>query len=153
MNHAIKDGRPVCTEPLDALCRAIWDCDCEWYYAAKQQPDGTWTHEGQVWDDETDERAICHSSLPAAPRWCNIVEWIDSQGIWDSWVDHYNEPWASSQTPDPRTGDYPMDLPDGLIRYEWGDEWLSWDYAEATPALGRFIARQIVGAWSEDVAS
>lgn len=139
--HAVIRGQHVCHEPLDSLCRAVWDCDCEWYTVVDHLPDGTWTHHGR-WDDEADDYATCRSRLQDEPKWCNVVEWIDCQGPWDCWLsgDEYMGAWSS----------HDLDLPDGPIFFEWGDEWLSWDYATATPELGRFIAQYIVRTWADD---
>lgn len=145
--HAVIGGQHVCDEPLDALCRAVWDCQCEWYYDTQQQPDGTWTHLGQAWDDEIDDRATCRSHLQTKPMssgrcWCNVVEWIDCQGRMDSWLSGEEYPGVWSHLD--------LELPDGPIFFEWGDEWLSWDYAAATPELGRFIAQYVVQTWADD---
>lgn len=151
MSHAIIDHQAECQEPLDAICRQVWDCDCEWFNGMDgPMPDGTWTHEGG-WDDDLDEPTLHRSHLQTPVEgkrlWCNIVEWIDCQGMWDCWTSA--EMWGGSRVSDPFTREYPMDLPDGPIRYEWSDEWLDWDYVGATPALGAFIARQVVGRWAE----
>jgi hypothetical protein len=139
--HAIKDGRAVCLEPLDADCRAVWDCGCERFHGLEQQPDGTWTHDGR-WDDELDDYAPCRSRLQAAPKWCNVVEWIECQGIFDCWDlgDEYSGAWSH----------YDVDLPDGPIAYEWGDEWLTWEYAD-TKVLGAFIGRYVVAQWADEM--
>lgn len=145
--HAVVGGRHECNEPLDALCRQIWDCDCEWFNGVEGPlPDGTWTHESG-WDEETGEPALHRSHLqvptPGKRVWCNVVEWIDCQGPWDCWIsgDEYIGAWSH----------HDLALPDGPIRFEWGDEWLEWDYVTATAGLGRFIARYVVAQWADDL--
>lgn len=145
--HAVVAGNHVCDEPLDALCRQVWDCECEWFNGIEGPlPDGTWTHEGG-WDDDLDEPSLHCSHLQTKPMsngrwWCNVVEWITCQGPFDCWLagEYYVGAWSH----------YDIDLPDGSIRYEWGDEWLEWDYDRATPELGRFIARYVVATWADD---
>lgn len=137
MTHAVVNGHHRCFEPLDALCRQIWDCSCEWFWNTEKQPDGTWTHGS----DDPDLACRSHHQEPGKD-WCNIVEWINTQGPTECWLtggDYYGL-W-----------NYDIDLPDGPIRYEWGDEWLDWDYIGMTPAMGRFIARWVVAAWAEAV--
>jgi len=152
--HAVVNGRHECFEPIDALCRAVWGCGCEWFHVVEQMPDGTWTHTGRGWDEERDDEIVCRSHLQPPEGierrsdgtkrlWCNVVEWIDCQGPWDCWIsgDEYMGAWSH----------HDLEFPDGPIRYAWGDEWLEWDYDRATPELGRFIARYVVECWADDL--
>lgn len=137
--HAIRDGRAVCLEPEDALCRAKWDhrtCDCEYLSCIDRNPDGTWTH--AAYDPSIDDDVV-HTAVGAYPQGeCNTATWLN-ESLSESGP---AETWAA--------GLYFLDgLPDGLIDVEWdGDNYL-WDYTEPR-VIGRVIALCAVARWVDD---
>lgn len=143
MTHAIVRGAAFCLEDNKALCRATFDCSCEVYY----EPEFDlltlrWSHEteGSDYDDDTGERPRC-IQVNHYKTGCNVTNWINAE-LPDTW--RSNEEY-------PGWWNYDLDLPNGVISHEWLEEWIEWDYAEATPALGRFIARYHVAVWAEAV--
>ena len=75
----VEDGRMrlMCESATDAMCHAVWDCDCEEWAA-------TFTAEGKpmhgVLEDE-----FAHVGR-FDPDYCNIADWINESGIEDQQV-------------------------------------------------------------------
>lgn len=128
--HAIRDGVAVCNEPDTALCRAKWSCDCEWHGHCEQVPGGAWTHVGQ-WDGN-----VIHRSRGTID--CNVCSWINGDGL-----------SSTNRTVSDYAYGWDQEWPDGDLIYEWGDEWVEWEYAD--PRIdARIIARAVVEAWADD---
>ncbi|WP_353707632.1 hypothetical protein ABRQ22_17375 [Cellulosimicrobium sp. ES-005] len=70
-----EDGRHVealstmtCTAPADALCHAVWDCDCEAWDLPRVE-DGRPVHMSMYGGEHTGQ---------LDPEFCNLREWFDN---------------------------------------------------------------------------
>ena len=59
----------TCTAPPTAECRAVWDCDCEYWTEQAETPDGKPTHIG------SEKEAYCVGEYN--PDHCMWTDWFD----------------------------------------------------------------------------
>lgn len=137
--HWVEGGEHVCHEPASALCRQVWECDCEWLSGVEQNPETLrWEHYAF---DENDEEVWHHSHHQDPLRHCNLVEYIRMEGTTDMWrSEHLGFGHNAFDIP----------LPDGEVYCEWVDEWVEWDYIGMPRSLGRYIGRSVVARWADE---
>lgn len=140
--HAIEGEAVVCLEPETALCRAKWDCDCEYYSTLEfDRQRMLWFH--VVCDYEGTE--VEHYSIGhLEPQHCNMRTWLHNDGPVDCWADGYEYPLYGLLR---SIGD-PV-LVDGPIEVEWGDESYIWRYTDPR-SVGTMIGRLVVQKWEYD---
>ncbi|MGE3449739.1 MAG: hypothetical protein AB7H92_19390 [Microbacteriaceae bacterium] len=135
--HAIRQGAAICLEPDSALCRADWNCDCE-YFSDIDKHGELWVHTAYGWDEDLERM---HTQVGVLdPHHCNYVTWLNNDGLWDTFADR-DEPWSWP---------WDSDFPDGLISVVWNGDCYEWEYADPR-ALGRLIGRSVVAAWADEL--
>ena len=85
-NHSIRwtidsysiNGELICSAPPEAECHLSTDCSCETWGEIETADDGHRYHAV----DHGDEGEVRHY-MTAKPAWCNIAEWINSDGALD----------------------------------------------------------------------
>jgi hypothetical protein len=99
----------TCNEPPEALCRASWGCDCEYYAAHGVDERGPWHELANGYMSDEDRQATTptrHYGRPGGE--CNYVLWMDSS--------EYIDELGSGEVTFP-------------VSFTWGDDEYEWEVA------------------------